>query len=333
MIRTLLFLVIIYILLSCNRDKDKTDYKISFYHWKTDPYLSSAEAKLLDTLQTNTVYYRFFDVEVNEKNEAFPIAVIREIDSGFDKVEVIPTIYLTNRCFQVTKYPDSLANKLKGLVNQMYQHHYGKTPTKLQLDCDWTEQTKESYFKFIEKLGESFEVSATIRLHQVKYASKTGVPPCKYGVLMLYNMGDIKDTNQNSIFSNSVIKNYIKKGTSYPIPLSLALPIYRWGIVYLPSGETKIINDLSSSQLFENKNIRRLNERIYQVDSAIFLMKKYLPENTKIKLEEVNIFELQKAVNYLRENEEINWRETIFYHLDSSNIKALSVHQLTSCKI
>jgi hypothetical protein len=52
-------------------------------------------------------------------------------------------------------------------------------------------QVKDNYLKFIavfKKLSKK-KLSATIRLHQVKYFKKTKIPNVDSGVLMYYNMG------------------------------------------------------------------------------------------------------------------------------------------------
>ncbi len=73
----------------------------------------------------------------------------------------------------------------------------------LQIDCDWTTKTAPKYFYFLQQIREKLDahedggtfaslamLSATIRLHQVKYPEKSGMPPVDKGVLMFYNMGE-----------------------------------------------------------------------------------------------------------------------------------------------
>lgn len=324
---------ILFLLVACTNKKDKPSDAINFYHWKAETTLSALEKKALDSLKTETIYFRYFDVDLNDNNQIFPISVIREIDSEFKNFNIIPTVYITNQTLSKVEVVDTLVNQVAGLINQMHQHHFDSKPKSIQIDCDWTESTKEVYFEFLSQLNQQYEVSTTIRLHQIKYQEKTGVPPCKYGALMLYNMGDIKDSSTNSIFSMDIVKNYINSKTTYPLALSLALPIYKWGIITLPSNQTKIINNLSKSNIDSLDGIHQIAENSYQMDSGMFIKKQYLPEHTKIKLEEVNIFELQEAISYLKDIEGLTWKEIILYHLEESNLNEVDVQELKHCNL
>ena len=75
-----------------------------------------------------------------------------------------------------------------------------------------------------------YQLSATIRLHQVKYREETGVPPVDYGVLMYYNMGHISAMGANSIYDRSTALRYLGKLREYPLPLDIALPMFAWGV-------------------------------------------------------------------------------------------------------
>ncbi len=59
-------------------------------------------------------------------------------------------------------------------------------PREIQIDCDWTERTRNAYFQLLTALKrEPFLqgkiLSATIRLHQVKYVQRSGIPPADRG--------------------------------------------------------------------------------------------------------------------------------------------------------
>ncbi|SDF10039.1 hypothetical protein [Chitinophaga filiformis] len=75
--------------------------------------------------------------------------------------------------------------------------------TEIQIDCDWTAGTREKYFHFLKALRHYYPdkiLSATIRLYPYKYTKKMGVPPVDRGMLMCYNLGDIKDASTNIPF-------------------------------------------------------------------------------------------------------------------------------------
>jgi hypothetical protein len=107
---------------------------------------------------------------------------------------------------------------------------------ELQIDCDWTDLTRAAFFDFVTELRvlvhrEGALLSATIRLHQVKYRERTGVPPVDRGMLMFYNMGGITaDADTRSIFDRARAESYLARLPEYPLPLDAALPIWSWTV-------------------------------------------------------------------------------------------------------
>jgi hypothetical protein len=120
-----------------------------------------------------------------------------------------------------------------------------------QMDCDWTESSKENYFHFLSSLksnlDSSMALSATIRLYQYKYSDKTGIPPVDRGMLMLYNFNSPKvyDGN-NAIFEKSEAEKYLGK-KSYDLPLDFAIAHYQWNVLYNEANE--FIGFVSKSDL------------------------------------------------------------------------------------
>jgi hypothetical protein len=71
--------------------------------------------------------------------------------------------------------------------------------------------------------------SATIRLHQIKYRERTGVPPVARGMLMFYNMGALDAAaGGSSIFDAGRAAPYLARIPEYPLPLDAALPLFSW---------------------------------------------------------------------------------------------------------
>jgi len=108
--------------------------------------------------------------------------------------------------------------------------------TELQLDCDWTPKTKQKYFKFLEACKKRFpnqDISCTIRLYPYKYQTEMGVPPVDRGMLMCYNINDVRTRGKNnSIFDLQEAMRYLSENITYPIPLDYALPMFSWVAIY-----------------------------------------------------------------------------------------------------
>jgi len=216
----------------------------------------------------------------------------------YDKFEVIPTIFITNETFkniEVDQIPGLVSriyhrvvghfNSLAG--NKVYngkwyhdQHdpyyqksadfkqlvvkdsltkHYFNRVKEIQIDCDWTESTREKYFEFLtqvkKKFGEKI-ISCTIRLYPYKYPDKAGVPPVDKGMLMCYNVGDVtKEETPNSIFNKKEVMKYLNTKKKYPLTLDYALPIFEWTAIYRNHRLIRIVdkmnnNDLSKKEIF-----------------------------------------------------------------------------------
>ena len=124
---------------------------ISFYHWKTNLNLQSAELNYLDSLQTRKLYLRFFDIDWDfNTNQAIPLATI-EFDQSLPKhLQIVPTLFITNRTFlQLTK------DKLPNLIDKVHQkitflasQFKGHQILEIQIDCDWSAKTRSIYFEF-----------------------------------------------------------------------------------------------------------------------------------------------------------------------------------------
>ena len=107
---------------------------------------------------------------------------------------------------------------------------------EIQIDCDWTESSRDQYFEFLKALKKAagdIQVSVTLRLYPFRYPEKAGVPPADKAVLMCYNMGDLKEQSvTNSILDKDVLESYLKPAKEYPLQLDVALPAFNWAVKY-----------------------------------------------------------------------------------------------------
>lgn len=110
----------------------------------------------------------------------------------------------------------------------MCETHHIENIKEIQIDCDWTKSTRNSYFAFMEELHKltqehNMKLSSTIRLHQLSQ-----VPPkADKGVLMVYNTGDFRDRNEEKpILDVDVVLKYADYLSDYNLPLATALPVF-----------------------------------------------------------------------------------------------------------
>ena len=255
----LLLPVIVVSIYSCSQKKQPRSVERAFYYWKSVLNISGFELKQLDTLQVNTLYIKFFDVDWNAVTQQ--PAPAAKLQTGHfklpEKFGVIPTVFITNECIKkiTSAQAATLADNIYKLVQDIVTANGFNTIKEIQIDCDWTASTKDTYFLLLEKINALWKnaaipVSATIRLHQIKFMSKTGVPPVKKGLLMCYNMGNLKNpATNNSILETSELEKYTAQLAAYPLPLDAAFPLFSWKVLFRNNLYSGLIQELPDSVL------------------------------------------------------------------------------------
>lgn len=302
-------------MVSCGSKKEKVE--ISFYYWRTLFQLSSVEKQYLEDLDVKKIYVRYFDVALRNE-EVIPVApiVFKEI---INNVKIVPVVYIKNEVFIKEGKIDSLAAKVLKYIEQINTQS-GITVDEIQFDCDWSLQSKQNYFRFIEDFRKLHsKVSATIRLHQVKYPEKTGVPNVSAGVLMYYNMGVISASDENSIYDRKIAGRYVKSLQDYDLPLSIALPIFSWGVHIRDHQVTNLIGGLRAKDLDDN-HFEKIGKNKYRVLDDFLFKGRYLAKNDFIKIEESSSEDLKEMVNDIKENSIKVPKELIFYDLNENNL-------------
>lgn len=250
--------------------------KPSVYYWRTSLYLDDTERQFLNDYNVEKMYVRYFDVILDKDGELQPNATIAFRDSVPDGIEVIPTIFIVNECCK--HGIDSIAPLLVQRVLQMNETHDIAGVKEIQIDCDWTKSTQASYFSFLEQVRKllaqhSMTLSATIRLHQLSMQA----PPVDYGVLMMYNTGDLKNSKQrNPILDERDVEPYLKNLAAYQLPLCAAYPNFGWQLLFTGDKFRDILysEDLSDSSLYH-----KVADNKYLVVSSIDLPN-YLSSNS-----------------------------------------------------
>ena len=313
------------LLAACQRTK-KTE--IAFYHWRTQLQLNAAEQQYLKQLDAKRLYVKFFDVDWNfNRAAAIPLASAQIKESGLGDLEIIPTIFITNRTFThlSTDSIPALADRIYQRIFQLCPDHF--RIQEIQLDCDWTQSTKSAYFQLLKALEQSLtpkqiDLSVTIRLHQIKYFERTGVPPVKRGMLMFYNMGDLERWEEpNSILNLEIGNSYLDRLGEYPLPLDLALPLFEWGVAFRGEQFIKLINNLRAEDLERNPSVVKIAPKRYILNKSAYINGYYLYKGDRLRLENCEMQQLKKAATVLAKKRSFAQQRVTFYHLDSILIK------------
>src|SRR5690606_6587837 len=233
-----------------------------------------------------------------QNNEAIPVApiVFNQKPEGYN---VVPVVYIKNEVFLQNSSADSLAVKVYNYIQQINKSA-NVSVNEIQFDCDWSLKSKQNYFQFIEEFKKLHpNLSATIRLHQIKYPEKTGIPSVNTGVLMYYNMGVINSGDDNSIYSQKTAKNYINSLQNYKLPLNIALPVFSWGVHVRGNQVTNLIGGLRVSDLAGDQ-FEKISENRFKVIEDIVFKGRYLAKDDEIKVEAVSTNQLKEMMHDIK---------------------------------
>lgn len=291
-----IILVFALIVFSYNKTQTK-DIQISFYSWENSFEEQNINEKL---------YIKILDINFSTKLELLKTN-LKEPPKDF-----IPVIYITNETMKNVDY--SLVSKaiLETLKNYKFD--------EIQIDCDWSLSTRSNYFNLLEDLKEKLnkKISATIRLHQIKYYAKTGIPPVDYGVLMYYNMSNIGDFNtKNSILDNEIAKKYHYNFDTYPLKLKLALPLYSQAIQFREEKAISLFEGVEEKDF--NNDFEKLENNRYKVLNSHYFKGRYIYKDDIFRLENSNEQDIKIALKDFLDLSKNRYDEIIFYTLKYKN--------------
>ena len=326
-------LSLLFLFFSCKEKKIDRQISRSFYYWKSVFKLNAFEKQRLDSLKVKNIYIKFFDVDWdNTTNKPSPKAVVQFADSSFKQFNIIPVIFITNECIQKidTAQVQNIAEKIMQLTKTIIFNNGFKEIQEVQIDCDWTVSTREKYFallKHIKALQPGAKLSATIRLHQIKFMGKTGVPPVDEGLLMCYNMGNLKNpSTKNSIIETAELKKYTSNLSHYPLALDVALPLFEWKVLFRKNIYTGLIENLPDA-VFNSSFVLKKENRFELLQDT--LLQGYdLKKGDVLRSEQSDYDEIinsAAAINSQLKNTSLNLS---LYHLDSVILKKYSLHEL-----
>ena len=333
--------IVLFCFQSCKKNEAKS---VSFYHWKTKYSIAESERDLLKKANSEKLYLRFFDlVYSQDENRVLPTATLQmqAIDSTL-ALQIVPVIYITNEVFEKETKPSQLkyiADQTLRKILRLKEKHFNENTDfpEIQIDCDWTVSTKESYFSFLEELQksellsqfgkDSIKFSATIRLHQVKFPEKTGVPPVDEATIMFYNVGDLGSMEEtNSILNIEKTSSYLARLHEYPLEYNVALPIFGWGVLYRDNELVGILSDIEEKQLEENFSASD-KENWFVATTDTYINGSFIYRGDKLRVENVTFSDFKKLQKMISKAAGREY-SVILYHINSATLQNLDVNEL-----
>ncbi|CAA6809734.1 MAG: FIG00387823: hypothetical protein [uncultured Sulfurovum sp.] len=282
--KLLALLAILIIAITLNLYLKKVSTQYAFYHWKQS-YTNSEN--------TEPKYIKVMDIAYENEVKIHFTQFINKA-----KKKIVPVIYIDNPVFK-HENAEAFAKKIFTLLKQKSKNSFNYN--EVQIDCDWTESTKKPYFSFLKTFKKLSQItlSTTIRLHQIKYHKRTGVPPVDKGVLMYYNMSDFKDLEtKNYILDLELAKKYHYNFDSYLLKLDLALPLYAQANIIRLGEVVRIIEGIRKKDL--NMYFHALKNNHYEITKTHYFHKRLLYKGDVLRIDEVSIEDLQQAINNLK---------------------------------
>lgn len=315
----------LFLLMLAGCQKPETAPERAFYHWETRLDLQAQELEYLQKLRVKTLYVRFFDVDL-EAGSPVPLAEV-QIASVPPGLRIVPAVFITNRTLQETG-PDGarllaekIVNKVSGIGQALGEYGIGE----LHVDCDWTAGTRDRYFALLDEIRSrtrplGWRLSVTLRLHQWKYAKRTGVPPADLAILMCYNTGDLGRWEEtNSILDKEALRPYLDNVKPYPLPMGIALPAFRWGIIFRDGRLVRLIHGLEAAALRDPQRFGEIGVNRFVVKKNTYLDGHYLYQGDRIRLERGDAKTCAAAARLLRPALRKSPAKVIaWYHLEPS---------------
>jgi len=312
---------------SCRSSQPDPGHR-GIYHWKTTYDPTEWEKQWLVDHKVDRLYVRLFDVDAGPKAgqpdwKMVPIATTQFRQPLPADLEVVPVVYITVDAVLMLEntdwsqdYYDLYARLLVKRIDDMMAAHYQGKIRQVQLDCDWTDRSRNAYFRLANEVKDllhqrDITLSGTLRLHQlpevehpVRSSSySTDSIPFDFSLLMCYNTGRLQDPGtHNSILDFDDVRPYLQRYGSRSLPRTdVAFPVYGWGVEFDQNGSfRRIVSSRSLSTAQPSSGTLRQEWG-----------------------EPAEIYRTQRALPSLDP-----CHTTILYHLDSLNLSRYSYHEI-----
>lgn len=330
----ILFTFLLLTLYACNHHSPRHISR-GFYYWKTNVNISRYEQAVMDSVNAHTLYLHFFDVDItNSLGKPKPTAVIN-FGNFIPQKQVVPVVFITPRALDNMSWDllDFYAKNIAQLIkNKAASIHL--VPKEIQIDCDWSDHNRKRYFSLLKKLNrqpffKDKTISATIRMYQVKYPKRAGIPPVDKGLLMVYNMGDIRNYyEQNSIITTTTAKKYLQHVATYPLALDVALPIYSWTLLFRKEKLKGILRDVNKKDLQNHQIFKPKGDNRFLVRRDTVFKNYSLYAGEQLRYEASNFNTVHSVANYLSSHLTSDSLRILLYYCDSLNFTQFPSHEM-----
>jgi hypothetical protein len=315
--------LIVMVSVSCRHNHIKPER--AFYYWRSNFNLSAKDVNYMEGIGISKIYLHFFDVSYNNAfQKVLPVDEVKIDTVAKNTFQYIPVVFIANKALELTPV-DSISSLCRHILNEV-EHiatEHKLSYKELQFDCDWTDGTQKKYFTLLSYFHNELKqtgklLSATIRLHQVKYKEKTGVPPVDRGMLMFYNMGKVNSiTGYNSIYNERDADNYASYVKSYTLPLDVALPIFGWAVCIRDGKVTGIIEKAVNEDFSTDTLFLSAGNNIFVSRKALFLHGRYFMKNDTVKIEQATPDICQNAADNVSQYLKNEKRTVTLFDYDS----------------
>lgn len=257
------------VLCSCGQGNRQSSHR-GVYHWKTTYAPTGWEKQWMADHHVDRLYVKLFDVDAGpnvgrDDWKMVPVATTQFREPLPAGMDVVPVVYVTVDAIRQlgdlswdTKLKNLYATLIVKRIDDMMQDHWNGTIREVQIDCDWTDQTEQTYFDLVEAIGDKLHkrgitLSGTVRLHQMQDIEQYDIPFDR-ALLMCYNTGSLYSRKtRNSILDFDDVKPYLRQYNSDTLPRTdIAFPVYGWGVEYRKDGSFRRL--IHSSDMPEGSN-------------------------------------------------------------------------------
>lgn len=308
----------------------------AFYYWKTIYNPTQYEQQRIQQLKAQHTYLRLCDIDWNHHSQQpYPVAVVRIPHATPIDRSIVPVMFITQATLNnvARNNINDLAQRIASLTNTLCTEA-GINPTEVQIDCDWTSTNKHTYFALLRALKQhpymaGKLLSCTIRMHQIKYTTSSGIPPADRGLLMCYNMGNTRKTgNHNSILDTKTAQQYLSGIGSYPLPLDIALPLFSWTLQFRDTRFVGILRDINP-EMVQNSNLFIVKNRNEYTCLKDTVWNGYEFRNgDQLRTEAVAPTDLEKIATYTAQRIKNREIRVIYFSCDSLTLSKYSTYEL-----